>query len=160
MAAYPLLVAFSLWLAEVVAPGTPPGPHVAAAAAAIPGESEIRSLVASQYAAWDARNIDAFLGTYWRSANLVYVVEGAVTIGWDDVRGRLTRQYPTREAMGHPILESLEVHPVSMENAGTVEWWTVVFPQARVRGNTANAWHHFPEGWRIVQTCTSVTSDP
>ena len=152
-----LFLALALLGNEIAPAWNPP-----AATPTVPSsaEGEIPALVASQYTAWNARDLEGYLRPFWHSPNLVYGVEGAIWVGWDEVRSRIMRDYPNPETMGHPVLERLEVHPVTADTVTTVEWWTMVFPHARVHGSTIDTWRHFAEGWRIVQTSTSVNQDP
>ncbi len=152
-----ILLAMAMLGSDASAPWTPPAP---APAPALSAGTEIAALLAEQYAAWDAHDFDGYLRVFWRSPNLVYVVEGAVWQGWDEVRGRLTRQYANPANMGHPVLDQLQVRPISESEVTTVEWWTVHFGPTHVSGNSVSTWRRFPEGWRIVQGSTSVNSEP
>jgi hypothetical protein len=117
---------------------------------------EIADIVEQQFAAWNRRDIDGYMKAFWASPLLVFAVEGEVWIGWNQVRANLLQEYSDTERMGNSILERLQTNIVSPETATTVEWWSIAFHLAKVRGFTTSAWHKFPDGWRIIQGHTSV----
>ncbi len=124
-------------------------------------EQQIAALIAQQFAAWNARDLDGYLAPCWRSPLLIYAVDGSVWTGWDEVRARVARDYPDPAAMGKPVLERLQTNVLSPEMATTLEWWTVYFPGSKVRGFTTSAWRKVPgEGWRIVVVHTNTAEPP
>lgn len=143
------------------APSEPPALNIThAQEAQQPDAQQIASLLAQQYAAWDAKDIEGYMQVFWRSPLLVYVTEGAIWTGWDQVKANVERQYPDKNNMGHPVLERLQTNVVSPETATTIEWWTVYFPAAKVRGFTTSTWRKFSEGWRMIETHTSTLELP
>jgi uncharacterized protein (TIGR02246 family) len=143
-------------------PASPP--PVLSAAAALPAQevaaTEIAALIAQEFAAWNARDLDAYMAVFWHSPQLLYIVQESVWLGWDEVRAKVAREYPNGINMGHPVLDRLQTNVLSAEMATTVEWWTVYFAAARVRGFTSSTWRRLPEGWRIVEGHTSAVETP
>jgi hypothetical protein len=111
--------------------------------------------IAHQYQAWNARDIDGYMSAFWKSTQLIYVIDSDVRIGWDSAYGKIRREFPPGQDPGHPVLERLQVNVVSPDTAVSVEWWTVHFIGVDVHGNTSSAWRKFPEGWRIIECHTS-----
>jgi uncharacterized protein (TIGR02246 family) len=118
--------------------------------------AEITALVAKEYSAWGAGDIDGFLSVYWRSPLLVCVSEGSVWNGYDEFKANIEREYPSGSNRGSLVLERLSTKILSPETATTVEWFNVVFPKTLVHGITSASWRKFPEGWRIVQSQTAI----
>jgi ketosteroid isomerase-like protein len=115
----------------------------------------ITQVIANQYQAWNARDIDGYMAAFWRSPLLIYVVDSDVLIGWDNAYGLIRREFPPGQDAGNASLERLQVNVASPDVAVSVEWWTVHFRGADVHGNTTSAWKKFPEGWRAVECHTS-----
>jgi hypothetical protein len=111
--------------------------------------------IAHQYQAWNARDIDGYMSAFWKSPQLIYVIDSDVRIGWDSAYGKVHREFPPGQDPGHPVLERLQVNVVSPDTAVSLEWWTVHFIGVDVHGNTSSAWRKFPEGWRIIECHTS-----
>ena len=156
----PWLLAFSL----SASPLQESDPGSGATQTATPSYSaEVQAItqeIASQYQAWNARDLDGYMAPFWRSPQLIYVVDSDVVIGWDNVCGLIHREYPPGLDAGHPILERLQVKMVNPDTAVSVEWWTVHFQNADVHGNTSSAWKKLPEGWRAIECHTSSAEFP
>ena len=117
---------------------------------------EIAELVAEQFAAWNRRDIDAYMKLFWMSPLLIFAVEGEVWIGWDQVKANLLQEYSDRERMGISSLERLETYIVSPETATTIERWSRMSGSRKVSGFTTSAWHKFASVWRIITGHSSV----
>ena len=142
-------------------PSEPPALNIThAPEAQLPDAQQIASLLAQQYAAWNARDLDGYMQAFWHSPLLVYISEETVWTGWDPVKANLERTYQNKDTMGHAVLERLQTNVISPETATTVEWWTVYLPAAKVHGFTSSPWRKFPEGWRIVEGHTSALQLP
>jgi ketosteroid isomerase-like protein len=121
---------------------------------------QIGALVSQQYTAVAAGNIEKYLEPFWKSPLLIYISEGAIWKGWDEMRSHVERDYPDWKHVGHPILERMEISVVDVATASTLEWWDMTFPSsARVNGTTTSVWRKVPEGWRIIVTNTSVVQN-
>ena len=116
---------------------------------------QITGQIAKQYEAWSAHDIDGYMAPFWKSPQLIYVVDSEVIIGWDGAYGMVRRDFPNAQDAGNPVLERLQVNVISADAAVSVEWWTVHFRGTDVHGNTSSAWRKFPEGWRTIECHTS-----
>src|SRR5207248_1230176 len=118
--------------ADATLPSEPPPANVVHASQAQQTDAQqIATLLSQQYAAWDARDLEGYLAVFWRSPLLVYIVQQSIWMGWDDVHAHLEREYPDKNAMGHPVLERLQTNLVDAGTATTVEWWTAYFPGSK-----------------------------
>ena len=142
-------------------PESPPAANVIKGPADQQSDAQqIAALLAQQYAAWNARDLDGYMRVFWRSPLLVYITEGAVYTGWDQVRANIQRDYPDKNAMGNAVLERLQTNVISSGTALTIEWWTVYFRAAKVRGVTSSTWCKFPEGWCVIHVHTAALDAP
>ena len=126
----------------------------------LPDAEQIASLLAQQYSAWNSHDIDNYMQVFWRSPLLIYVTEGTIWTGWDQVKANVERNFPNKASMGHAILERLQTNVIAPDTATTIEWWTVYFPAAKVHGFTTSTWRKFPEGWRVIEIHTSTLELP
>jgi beta-aspartyl-peptidase (threonine type) len=136
---------------------TPPDALVVASPTQSAEDSaEITALVAKEYSAWGAGDVDGFLSVYWRSPLLVYITEESVWNGYDEVKANIEREYPPGSNLGSTVLERLATKIISPEFATTVEWFNTTFPKTRIHGVASATWRKLPEGWRIVQSQTAI----
>ena len=142
-------------------PSEPPALNIThAPEAQLPDAEQIAALIAQQFDAWNARDINGYMQVFWHSPLLVYISAECIWSGWDQVKANVERQYPDKNTMGHAVLERLQTNVISPETATTIEWWTVYFPSAKVLGFTTSAWRKFPEGWRVIEGHTSTLELP
>jgi ketosteroid isomerase-like protein len=118
-------------------------------------EAEVLAVLESQVAAWNRGDIAGYMAGYWRSASTVFVSDGALTKGFDEVAGRYAARYRTREDMGTLAFEDLEVRIIAPTTAVAHGVW-------RLRRMSDEPWGRFTlivekkkEGWRIVHDHTS-----
>src|ERR1700739_4568601 len=64
----------------------------------------ITQVIANQYQAWNARDIDGYMAAFWRSPLLIYVVDSDVLIGWDNAYGLIRREFPPGQDAGNASL--------------------------------------------------------
>jgi hypothetical protein len=156
--------AFILTAAIIVVPVVGISPNaVGQSSAQVGNQADIQTitqLLSDQYAAWNRQDIDGFMFPLWQSPNLVYVTEGQFYLGWQEAKAMIERNYSDRSAMGTAIPERVQVYLLSNDYATSVDWWTVQFKKAKVRGISTSAWRRLPEGWRIVEAHATVSDFP
>jgi ketosteroid isomerase-like protein len=119
---------------------------------------EIKSMLEKQYACWNDHNIEGYMDVYWKSSDLVYVLDSTILCGWSEAKKFVDNAYPDRSGMGQATLERLRINVVGPNTALSLEWWTVSSKLQQVRGITTSTWLKLPEGWRISEAHSS-TSD-
>lgn len=60
----------------------------------------IRNAMNEQLAAWNAGDIDRFMGTYWSDDSLMFIGKSGVTYGWQKTLENYKKGYPDTAAMG------------------------------------------------------------
>jgi len=150
------------WIVALALTAEPIAGTIQGSATTAPAESQdskdvqaITQLLNDQYAAWNRHDIDAYLAPFWQSPRLVYVAEGQVCFGWQEVRATMIRNYPDLNSMGTAIPERIHVDLLNGDSATTVEWWTVRMKGANVHGISTSSWKKIQEGWRIVEVQSS-----
>lgn len=120
-----------------------------------PRESEVRSVLDAQVAAWNRGDIAGYMGGYWRSDQTLFLSDGSLTRGFDEVAGRYAARYRSREDMGTLAFEELEVRFVAPATAVVIGIW-------RLQRMSDAPWGRFTlivekkkEGWRITHDHTS-----
>jgi ketosteroid isomerase-like protein len=118
--------------------------------------TEIRSLLQAQQYAWNQGNIDGFMNGYARSASTVFISEDTVRRGWQTVRNRYRKKYPSRAKMGTLAFSDLEITLLSSDSAVASGRWKLKRANDQPHGRFTLILKRLPEGWRIVYDHTSA----
>ena len=73
----------------------------------------IRNAMNEQLAAWNAGNIERFMGTYWKDDSLMFIGKSGVTYGWQNTLEKYKKGYPDTAAMGKLDFNILQVKRLS-----------------------------------------------
>ena len=119
-------------------------------------EQSIRSVLASQQAAWNRGDMPAFLEGYWNSQELTFAGSDGIVRGYDGLLARYLKSYPDRKAMGELSFSDLEVRPLGQENALVIGHWHLKRLAGDVGGVFSLVFQRFPAGWRIIHDHTSA----
>jgi uncharacterized protein (TIGR02246 family) len=116
----------------------------------------IEQLLREQQEAWNAGDIEKFVGGYWRSPELTFSGSGGIERGWDGVLARYKRRYATREEMGRLDFSGLEFRFLGADAALVLGRWRLTRPPTNDAGGVFSlVLQRFPEGWRIIHDHTS-----
>ncbi|MFO0951251.1 MAG: SgcJ/EcaC family oxidoreductase [Isosphaeraceae bacterium] len=121
------------------------------------GADAVKALLDTQVAAWNRKDLDGFLETFWHSPEVVFQSGGTRTDGFDAVRERYRKRYQAEgRAMGTLTFTGIEVVMLGPDAALARGRWGLVMPG----GETPNGLFTLlirkkPEGWRIVHDHTS-----
>jgi len=127
---------------------------------------EIRERLDAQAAAWNRGDVDGFMALYWNSPSLAFEVyppsssrpptsQPSVTRGWQPVRDRYKRRYPTPTDMGELRFQKVDVRMTGRERAQATGQYEMY------RDHKMFAWGRFEldimklDGqWRIIRDRT------
>ena len=87
-----------------------------AASAQSKDEQTIRALLEEQRLAWNAGNLETFMGTYWQNDSLMFIGKSGITYGWQNTLNNYKKGYPDTAAMGKLKFDILEVKRLSVMN--------------------------------------------
>jgi uncharacterized protein (TIGR02246 family) len=107
---------------------------------------------------WNAHDIDGYLETYWKSPDLLVVVDSEQFIGWQQFHDSYVNGYPIRTAMGFIQPKRIQVKLLSPNLALALTWWSVSFPSSKqpVVGDSTMNLQKFDDGWKIVASHTTI----
>ena len=121
-------------------------------------ELDMIKVLNSQERAWNKADIEAYLNGYKNSPDLLFVADGKVTRGFDQLLADYKRNYPTKEAMGVLTFSELEPHVMG-------EKFGVVLGKYRVErskkmggiaeGMFSLVFEKTDDGWKIVMAHTT-----
>ena len=108
---------------------------------------------------WNAHDIDGHLEVYWKSPELLVVIDSEQFNGWQQLHDSYINGYPDRNAMGFINPTRIQVKLLKPDLALALTWWSISFPSSKqkVVGNTTMDLQKFDDGWKIVASHTSTT---
>ena len=108
---------------------------------------------------WNAHDIEGHLEVYWKSPELLVVVDSEQFNGWQQLHDSYTNGYPDRNSMGYISPARIQVKLLKPDIALALTWWSITFPNSKhkVVGNTTMNLQKFGDGWKIVAAHSSTT---
>ena len=107
---------------------------------------------------WNAHDIEGHLEAYWKSPELLVVIDSEQYNGWQQLHDSYLNGYPDRSAMGFIEPGRIQVKLLKPDFALALTWWTINFPTSnqKVVGNTTMNLQKFDDGWKIVASHSST----
>jgi hypothetical protein len=121
-------------------------------------ELDMIKVLNAQERAWNQANIDAYLSGYKNGTDLLFVADGRVTRGFEQLMQDYRHNYPTKESMGTLTFSELEPH-VLAENFGIVLGKYHIDRSKKMGGSAEGMFSLVFEkteiGWKIVVAHTT-----
>jgi hypothetical protein len=107
---------------------------------------------------WNAHDIEGHLEAYWKSPELLVMIDAEQFNGWQQLHDSYVNGYPDRSAMGFIEPGRIQVKLLKPDLALALTWWTINFPSSKqkVVGNTTMNLQKFDDGWKIVASHSST----
>ena len=118
-------------------------------------EKSIRLAMNEQLAAWNAGDINRFMGTYWKDDSLMFIGKSGVTYGWQKTLENYKRGYPDTAAMGKLDFTILKVRRLSSEYYFVVGKWNLVRSIGNIGGAYTLLFRRIDGRWLIVSDHSS-----
>jgi ketosteroid isomerase-like protein len=117
---------------------------------------EIRDAIFGMVAAWNGHDLDAYVDHYWRSPQLLLIVDSEQFFGWDDVQRTYLNSYADRSSMGFMETPRLRIKMLKPDLAFALAWWQLTFqkPTQKIYGTSTMIIQKFDEGWKITTAHT------
>ena len=121
-------------------------------------ELDMIKVLNTQERAWNQGNIDAYLSGYKNSPDLLFVADGKVTRGFDQLLSDYKHNYPTKDSMGQLTFAELEPHVLN-DNFGVVIGKYHVDRSKKLGGPADGmfslVFEKTDQGWKIVVAHTT-----
>jgi hypothetical protein len=108
---------------------------------------------------WNAHDVEGYLEAYWKSPQLLVVVDSEQYNGWQQLHNSYMNSYPDRNSMGYYTPARIQIKLLKPDLALVLSWWSISFPNSkqRVVGNTTMNLQKFSDAWKIVAAHSSTT---
>jgi uncharacterized protein (TIGR02246 family) len=126
--------------------------------ATTPDAQQVYELLLKMLDRWNAHDIEGHLEVYWKSPELLVVVDSEQFNGWQQLHSSYVNGYPDRNSMGYISPARIQVKLLKPDLALALTWWSITFPNSKqkVVGNTTMNLQKFDDGWKIVAAHSST----
>ncbi len=106
---------------------------------------------------WNAHDIEGHLEPYWKSPELLVVIDSEQFNGWQQLHDSYVNGYPDAPRWRSEPTR-IRVRLLRPDLALALTWWTISFPSSKqkVVGNTTMNLQKFDGGWKIVASHSST----
>jgi ketosteroid isomerase-like protein len=128
----------------------------ASAASAQEEAKAIRTVLDDQVAAWNAKDLPAFMKGYWESDDLTFFSGNTTTKGWKATLDRYRKRYQGEgKEMGKLSFEDLVIELLGAEHALVRGRFRLRIGEESPTGIFTLILRKTPAGWRIIHDHTS-----
>jgi uncharacterized protein (TIGR02246 family) len=126
--------------------------------ASVADSEQIYGILLKMVDRWNAHDIEGYMEVYWKSPELLVVVDAEQFNGWQQLHDSSINRYPHRSAMGFIQPKRIQVKLLKPDLALALTWWSVAFPSSKQEmvGDSTMNLQKFEDGWKIVASHTSV----
>lgn len=120
-------------------------------------DAGLRKLLADQTAAWNRRDLVAFMESYWHSPEVTFFSGHTITTGWEATLNRYRDKYQSAgKSMGKLSFSDEKIQMLGPAVAlVTARWHLEMADGERLEGLTTLLCRRLDEGWRIVHDHSS-----
>src|SRR5260370_12065567 len=123
-----------------------------------PDAQQVYEVLLKMLDRWNAHDMEGHLDVYWKSPELLVVVNSEQFNGWQQLHDSYINGYADHNAMGLINPKRIQVKLLKPDLALALTWWTIKFPSShqKVVGNTTMNLQKFDDGWMIVASHSST----
>ncbi len=120
-----------------------------------PDAKQINDLLFTMLDRWNFHDIDGYMEAYWRSPELLVVVDSEQFNGWKELHDSYI--HPNRKNLGFMQPLRVEVKLLAKDLAFVLTWSSQSFPTStqKVAGTTTMNLEKFDVGWKIIASHTT-----
>ncbi len=119
------------------------------------GEATVRKILATQNAAWNRGDVDAFMVGYWHSDSLMFIGKSGVTYGWQNTLNNYKKNYPDTATMGKLQFTLITVKPLSKNYYHVVGKWHLTRSVGDIGGHFTLLFQKIKGEWVIIEDHSS-----
>jgi hypothetical protein len=93
-----------------------------------PDAQQVHEVMIKMLDRWNAHDIEGYMETYWKSPELLVVVDSEQFDGWQQLHDSYVNGYPSRNAMGSIQPKRIQVKLLKSDLALALTWWSASFP--------------------------------
>jgi uncharacterized protein (TIGR02246 family) len=123
-----------------------------------PDDQQVYEILLKMLDRWNAHDIEGHLEAYWKSSELLVVIDSEQFNGWQQLHDSYVHGYPGATEMGFIQPNRIQVRLLKPDLALALTWWSINFPSSHQKlvGNTTMNLQKFDGGWKIIASHTSI----
>jgi len=94
-----------------------------------PDDQQVYEVLLKMLDRWNAHDLEGHLEAYWKSSELLVVIDSEQFNGWQQLHDSYVNGYPDRATMGFIQPKRIQVRLLKPDLALALTWWTIVFPE-------------------------------
>jgi uncharacterized protein (TIGR02246 family) len=112
----------------------------------------INDLLAKLRDCWNSHDLEAYLGFYWNSPQLMVVAGDEQLQGWQALRDNYKKVYPDSKMMGNMQYSRIQVKFSKPDLALAKTHWSTAYPNSNgeLLGETTFNLQRLNDGWRVI----------
>ena len=117
----------------------------------------VRAALAAQVAAWNRKDLDGFMQTYWNDPGLTFYSGDRVTKGWRETKDRYRKRYLAEgKEMGRLSFDIHAIDACGPDITSVKAAWKLDLAAGPASGLFTLLLRKLPDGWKIVHDHTSA----
>ncbi|MBV8418269.1 MAG: DUF3225 domain-containing protein [Verrucomicrobia bacterium] len=143
----------TVWDFDSITPSPSPTPSTKSSS------QQVYDVLVKMLTRWNAHDLDGYLDCFWKSPELVDIVDSEVNLGWQELHDSYTKGFHSPDEMGVLTPMRIQVRLVNDDLAFALTRWTVTFPRSThaLIGIDTNYLQKFEDGWKVISAHTSTT---
>jgi uncharacterized protein (TIGR02246 family) len=118
-------------------------------------EKEVRRVLATQNAAWNRGDLEAFMVGYWENDSLMFIGSSGVVYGYKNTLERYKKNYADTAAMGKLFFDLKEVKRLSAEYYHVTGKWHLKRSMGDAGGHFTLLFRKLKGKWVIISDHSS-----
>ncbi len=103
---------------------------------------------------WNLGDIDGYMSYYWGSDSLLFISQGTVKKGWQNIRDSYENKYPDTTAMGTLEYSKLVFYMVDKKTLFSTGSWKITRSTGMLDGTFTLIWKKIKGRWVITMDHT------
>src|SRR5260370_5405339 len=143
----------TVWDFDSITPTPSPTPSTKSSS------QQVYDVLVKMLTRWNAHDLDGYLDCFWKSPDLVDIVDSEVNLGWQKLHDSYKSGFHNTEEMGVITPMRIQVRMIKDDLAFGLTRWTVTFPPSThaLIGIDTNYLQTFEDGWKVISAHTSTT---
>ena len=117
---------------------------------------DIKEVLFMQEKYWNDGNIDGFMLGYWNSEKLEFSSTSGTTYGWDNIKSKYKKSYPSKSSMGELRFQINTVKLNSDTTALVDGEWELLKKTDHPKGTFFLTFRKFNQEWLIIKDYTTI----
>ena len=95
-----------------------------------PDAQQVYEVLLKMLDRWNAHDIEGHMGVYWKSPELLVIIDSEQFNGFQQLHDSYVNGYPDRNSMGFIQPKRIQVKLLNADLALAFTWWTINFPSS------------------------------